>query len=169
MDDVKSMLSVILAVTALSQDLKNGKIPNRLILAGAAAAVILCLFPGCSLPETLAGAALPLLFPGILFFFRMTGAGDVKLLCVLGAILGSAASCSLILRSFGLGAVQALVVLMVRRNAVQRFHVLAAYLRNCIRCRKLLPYTDRSPAGRMRFSVSILGAVLWYALEKRLC
>ena len=168
MDDVKIVLSVLLALAALGKDLKSGKIPNRLILAGAAAAVILCLLSGCSLPDTAAGAALPLLFPGILFFFRMTGAGDVKLLCVLGAILGFAASRSLILRSFVLGGFQALLVLISRGNAAERFHVLSAYLRNCIRSRKLLPYTDRSPSGRMHFSVSILGAVLWYALEKRL-
>lgn len=168
MNDIKTILSVILAAAALGQDLKNGKIPNRLILTGAVLTIILCLFHGCSFPDAAAGAVLPLLFPGILFFFRMIGAGDVKLLCVLGAILGSAASRCLILRSLGIGAVQALAVLMIRGNAAERLYVLTDYFRNCIQSRKLLPYTDRSPSGRMCFSVSILGAVLWYALEMRL-
>ena len=36
----------------------------------------------------LTGAAVPLILLGILFIFRMLGAGDVKILCALGGIMG---------------------------------------------------------------------------------
>ena len=36
----------------------------------------------------LAGVAVPVLLLGILFIFHMIGAGDIKLLCALGGIMG---------------------------------------------------------------------------------
>ena len=81
-----------MTMAAMLADLKTGKVPNGLIVAGVAMGVSYqVLSEGVAGVLVFAGGLLlPLLLMGGLFYFRMAGAGDIKLLCVTGGFLGPA-------------------------------------------------------------------------------
>ena len=188
------MAAACAGIAALT-DIRKGRVSNRLICAGLAGAfaartaAICCMWlagsgdPGYSgglagrvfqeLASFTGGVLLPLLFPGILFVTGMMGAGDIKLLSLIGAFLGSRAVLRTVILSFCFGAVQSAFLLVKRRNARQRFRILGLYLKECMRQGRVLPYfgsgngrgqgdaDNEDTGGRMHFTVSILAAVTW--------
>lgn len=86
------ILITLLSVAAM-YDLNYAKIPNRLILAGLVTALISLLYGSGSLNtvdvyDRLLGMSIPLLAGVVIYAFGILGAGDIKLLCVIGAFLG---------------------------------------------------------------------------------
>jgi prepilin peptidase CpaA len=81
---------LVLAAIAAICDLRNGKIPNRLILAGLAFGLCWSYLNGGAegLLRGVAGfgVGFVLLLPG--YLLRFTGAGDLKLLATLGLLSG---------------------------------------------------------------------------------
>ena len=78
-----------LLVTAALVDWRTSRLPNWLTFGGMAAGLLASLLPqGIGIGASAAGAitALALLLP--LWMLRVTGAGDVKLLAMVGAFLG---------------------------------------------------------------------------------
>src|SRR5689334_18399846 len=76
---------------AVSCDLTERRIPNRIVLPGALAGLLLAAMPGgIGVGSALLGmlAGLAVLMP--LYLLGATGAGDVKLLASLGAYTGGA-------------------------------------------------------------------------------
>jgi prepilin peptidase CpaA len=132
-----SVLAILTAllVAAASSDLRHQRIPNRLVLSGAALALILhAALPAgdgflATLPGALglAGAVKGLLFGLLaflpLYFLRAMGAGDVKLLAMVGAFLGPVDIWWALFFTFMAGGVLAIAV------AVQRA-VLGAVMEN---------------------------------------
>ncbi|HET6332027.1 MAG TPA: A24 family peptidase [Polyangiales bacterium] len=91
------LLAVVLTGAAAIWDLRTGLIPNRLVAAGAIAAILLNLAVaaprgmvavGGALISMLAGLVLVSLVPMLLYRLDGIGGGDVKLLAVVGAALG---------------------------------------------------------------------------------
>ena len=90
MDLINTCVTLLLLLAAVRTDLHCGRIRNRLILTGLAAGTVLMLLQNA--PDAclmyLAAAFLPVpLFWG-LFRLRFLGAGDIKLMCVLGLLCG---------------------------------------------------------------------------------
>ena len=78
-----------LIVAAAVADWRKSRLPNALTFGGAAIGLLLSLLPqgiGIAASALGAAAALALLFP--LWMLRVTGAGDVKLLAMVGTFLG---------------------------------------------------------------------------------
>jgi prepilin peptidase CpaA len=83
---VEGCLLVALILPALINDIKHYKIPNKLNLLFLIAGVLFNLLNGC-----ISSGLIGIVFPFILFPFfvlRMMGAGDIKLFCAIGAIVG---------------------------------------------------------------------------------
>ena len=78
---------------AVFQDLRKGIISNVLILFGFLGGAVFQLIRlgGFGLILFLGSAAFPVLLFSILYYFRMIGAGDIKLLAALGGFLGISA------------------------------------------------------------------------------
>jgi prepilin peptidase CpaA len=110
--------AVLLCGMAAWWDLKYRKIPNVLTLPAVAVALVLhgATHSGQGLLLSLAGmvAAAALLLPGYVLGF--TGAGDVKLLAAVGALLGFPAALLAALLSLILGGVLSVLVSLWRRN-----------------------------------------------------
>lgn len=194
---IRYCLAVVCAGIAAMTDIRKGRVSNCLVCAGLAgalaarAAAVCCMWlagsgdPGCSggiagrvfqeLVSFTGGVLLPLLFPGILFVTGMMGAGDIKLLSLIGAFLGGRAVLKTVILSFCFGAVQSAFLLVKRRNARQRLRIPGLYLKECMRQGRVLPYfgsgsgkrrgqgdaDNEDAGGRMHFTVSILAAVIW--------
>jgi prepilin signal peptidase PulO-like enzyme (type II secretory pathway) len=88
-------------------DLTEGRLPNRIVLptTGIVLAAQIVLFPDRALEWILAaiGAAVVLLLP-LLLFRDGVGMGDVKLMLLLGAALGSAVATALVVASLAAAA-----------------------------------------------------------------
>ncbi|MCR4585657.1 MAG: A24 family peptidase [Lachnospiraceae bacterium] len=85
---------IILTASAAFFDLKNGRIPNRLNLAGIFSGFVLSLIragPG-GLPDTVTAVAVMFVITFLLFLTHALRGGDGKLLCAVSAILGLTAA-----------------------------------------------------------------------------
>ena len=83
-------LSVVISAMAVWMDLREEAVDNSWVLFSIMAGFLLQLLEKGpkGMIIFLTGAAVTLILLGILFIFRMLGAGDVKILCALGGIMG---------------------------------------------------------------------------------
>lgn len=86
-------------------DLRTARIDNGLILFSMAVGAVCCIMEKgiAGMFFYAAGSSIPLILI-ILFGFGMLGAGDIKLFCALGGVMGTAGILKCILVSFILGA-----------------------------------------------------------------
>jgi prepilin peptidase CpaA len=102
---------VAVMVVAAVTDARTSRIPNKLVLAGLVAAVVLRAAGGLDLLlGGLAGAALGLALTFPLFALGAIGAGDAKLLAVVGAFMGPRTFVVALLASAVVGGILGLVM-----------------------------------------------------------
>ena len=118
-----------MTMAAMLADLKTGKVPNGLIVAGVAMGVSYqVLSEGVAGVLVFAGGLLlPLLLMGGLFYFRMAGAGDIKLLCVTGGFLGPADGFRTLIASILIAGVISVWIMMRQRNFTGRMLYFVEY------------------------------------------
>lgn len=105
------------------------------------------------------------LFP--LFFLRMFGAGDIKLMAVITGYLGIRGGAAAITYGCFVGAILALVKLLVRKNVHQRLIYLFVYFRRLFQTKEIVPYyrADRDGYGvTIPFAACLLMGYVWYLL-----
>ena len=155
------VLAVFLVLINMS-DIKGYKIKNKIVFPTVIAGLVIGIITSAFL-DSLYGMLIPLvLFP--LYALRMLGAGDVKALCAVGAIVGFDMSVKTMLLSFIAGGVIAFVFMLCNRNFKERFGNLFRYIKMCIITRSLSSYdfggTEKS---YFRFSYAITaGTILAY-------
>lgn len=161
------VLVAILNAAVISDSL-TGKIRNGLIILG--------LLLGFSYQMQIAGIAgigafaggvlLPLVFTIPLYAFGAIGAGDGKLLAVVGGFLGMKAVPACLILTFLIGAVQAVLKMLYQRNLKERLHYLADYAVWCLRERRFYPYgqTLTEENAVIHLSAAILFASLIYMM-----
>ena len=100
-----------------------------------------------------------LFFP--LFLGKMIGTGDIKVLAVLGSVLGPRKILFCIVTAFLLGAVESFFLLFFRCDWRQRFLYFFQYLQRAYVERSLPPYLvpGKRPEN-IHFTIPILGSVL---------
>lgn len=139
-------------------DLFTHKIPNLLILTGG----ILGLFwrgysgglPGIT--DGITGGITALLFLSFLHYFKMLGAGDVKLFMTAGIFLGPAHLFLLFFFTFLNAAVLSLAVLIRHRMVIQRFLYFTHYIRDFYRTGHWEPYIkEKWEKGYLHFSIPV--------------
>lgn len=157
-------LSVLtLLMTAVWMDLKTDKISNRLILFG--------LFLGLPYQIILNGARGILVFllngcvPILVFFLfyriKALGAGDIKLLSVLGVFLDKDQYFCTIMYIFASAVVIGVMKLLLRGVLIKRLRILGRYARGVAGTGLLIPYGSEETEtdyweNRIHFSVAIL-------------
>lgn len=150
-------------LAAVCFDLKNRKIPNALIggglIIGSAYQWSANGPPG--LIQFCGGALIPLILLGILHYFRMIGAGDIKLLMAAGGFLGISQSAACVFLSFIIAAGISVIKMIRYRILGKRLRYFIQYLRNYHRTGKWTPYiTGKEEAEGICFSASILLAAM---------
>ena len=156
------MPMVLTGVAAVLCDLDKGKIPNGLILLALAAGFgwQVSMYGAAGLLHFLGGMMLPVLLLGGLFYFRMMGAGDMKLWAVVGGFLGPQRAVYCMIASLFVGAVLSIFVLLKRRNLKTRLLYFCSYIQrqqNGV----WEPYlNEKDQDGRFHFAIAILGGIL---------
>ncbi|HKX41603.1 MAG TPA: prepilin peptidase [Burkholderiaceae bacterium] len=124
---IHTLLAALLIV-ALVTDLRSRRIPNKLVLAGMALAVVSHAAAMATGAAPLAGRSWWAPFAGLaaggallmpLYLLRATGAGDVKLMAVVGAFIGAPLVCVAVLYTLLAGGLLSLVYMLGRGVAAQ--------------------------------------------------
>lgn len=104
------------------------------------------------------GTIFPIIILFFLFFFKMLGAGDIKLFSVIGGICGIRFLCAVIIVSFLAGAVLSVVKMFQWKQTQIRFLYFLKYVTEVLETRKRIPYYQPERDGTkcvIRFSVAI--------------
>ncbi|MDD3706274.1 MAG: A24 family peptidase [Clostridiaceae bacterium] len=107
---------------------------------------------------SLQGIILPAVCLFTLYVIRIVGAGDVKLLCAVGAVMGATFTLSATICSFICGGFIASGLILVRNNALERFNYFIMYLTSCFLTMEIHQYSDfkdRQSEGKFHFSIAI--------------
>lgn len=104
-------------------DLLYGKIPNLFWIVGSVCGFVLhaAMSGRKGAGDSLLGFLFPFVLGFLLFYFRMMGAGDIKELMALGALLGVRRGIRVSILSIILGAGFSLVILLTERSFRERF------------------------------------------------
>lgn len=153
------ILLVILAA-AVTGDILRSRISNAIVAAGIAAGFLMNFLAEGSggLIKSALGTLLPALLLFTLFALRMLGAGDIKLFCAVGAIMGAGFTAYAAAFSFLAGGIIALAIMLARGNVRERFAFVAVYLKTVFLTQSFVPYTDfndKSDGAKFRFSPAI--------------
>lgn len=150
-------------MTAVLFDLKDGKIPNGVIAAGLmwGCSYQLVVHGGMGMIFFLGGSCFPILLFGALYYFRMIGAGDIKLFCVTGGFLGPYGCFYCAVTAIFTGGIISLAIMLRRHIISQRLLYFSEYISDYSRNRKWKPYRNRaSTESQFCFSVPVLLGVL---------
>ena len=110
-----------------------------------------------------AGAAIPVFLLYLLFWFRMLGAGDIKLLSVAGGFMGPLSSLICVGLSFVFGAIISIAILILCGNLMPRLRYFAEYISQFSMTKRWIPYIRKGPhMENLHFSIPILMSVLMY-------
>lgn len=166
MREVQCIFLIPLAAAAVLWDIKEDRIPNWLIVAGLAVGWSAQLVENGFLGILwfLGGAGIPVVLCAFAYYFRMMGAGDIKLLAAACCFLRPEKAVMCVTVSFFSGAVFAVILLCARRNARERIHYFCKYVKDIKTGKGWRSYlSDQDTGGRMHFSMGIFAAVLMYA------
>jgi prepilin peptidase CpaA len=122
---------ILVLLLACAFDLRQRRIPNRLLAAALIGAVVLHLWSGTAsalLTTFLAGFGLGMLMFLPLYLLGGMAAGDVKLMATVGAFLGPSLVFQASLATYVCGGLLALVIVLVRRRARDAFSNAGALL-----------------------------------------
>ncbi len=158
------ILSVLtLLMTAVWMDLKTDKISNRLILFGLFLGLPyqIILNGPCGILVFLLNGCVPILFLFLFYRIKALGAGDIKLLSVLGVFLNKEQYFCTIMYIFASAAMIGVVKLLLRGVLLKRLRVLSRYARGVAETGLWIPYECGETEtvyweNRIHFSVAIL-------------
>ena len=138
-------IPLLLTAGAVGMDLMKGKVDNRWLLFGLAAGVIarLQMYGPAGIPEGLLGLLAAFALTGWLHIFHMLGAGDIKLICVLGFCLGAGRILLCLFYSLIAGAAASLWILYREGILAERAAYFMNYVEEAIRTRQITPYLQR--------------------------
>ena len=147
---------------AVSFDLKDRRIPNVLIAAGLIAGLLYSMTVRGqeSIGFVLGNMLFPILLLYFLFLIHVLGAGDIKLFVVMSLFSDTKHLLVLIVVSFLVGGIFALVKLLTERRLVYRISVFSGYVSSCIKNRQIAPYTKTESSDLMHFSAAIFAAYI---------
>ncbi|MBQ0000015.1 MAG: prepilin peptidase [Clostridiales bacterium] len=159
-------LLLVTSGTAMLMDLRTMKVDNGWLLFMLVPGFLTRLLTEgiSSVPDFLMGMLLPFFLLIGLFYFHMLGAGDIKLLCVLGGMTGVRGAGILMLCTLFLGGIFAFFFLLFYGGVRERFRYFFSYVRDCVQNGEVRPYYQQGPRlENFHFTVPIFLGTLLYA------
>jgi prepilin peptidase CpaA len=166
-------LLLLLVAAAAINDLSSRRIPNRLLLAGLACALVLHAVspdPGQALLACLGGAVTGLLIFLPFYLLRGMAAGDVKMMATVGAFTGPALAVQIAILTWCAGGVMALAIILYRG----RLRLALANLRGILRPALPPPHDGsavpapaiRESAGSMPYGLAIAAGTIYHLVSR---
>lgn len=156
------VLAVILLIAVIT-DISKQKIYNWLTFPGILAGIIICSLPhNLGWKASLLGLAVSCIW-GILFLIRATGAGDLKLMMVVGAFTGPAFMAWTLLYTAVAGGVLGIIWAFKRgvlSHTIQNTQIGAEILKETKSAEAMKGVQEQSKAGKMPYAPAIAIGVL---------
>lgn len=152
-------------MAAMLSDLQSGKIPNCLIVTGLSCALFYqwMEYGFIGWVMFLGGCFLPVLVLGGLYYFRMIGAGDIKLFCMIGGFIGPEKCLECMILAVLFGGIISLMSAIRCKNLGQRLIYLGTYISDWTECKVWKSYMDGvDENAKFCFSVPVMLSVLCY-------
>lgn len=165
---IRILICAVFLILINITDIKGFKIKNKVVLPTIIIGLIYGLISS-SFFDSIYGMLIPLvLFP--LYALKMLGAGDVKALCAIGAVLGFKISVMTMLLTFVSGGIIALGFMLFNKNFVERFKNLFNYLKMSFFMKKIDKYNyGGSEKSYFRFSFAITAGTILAIVNHYLC
>lgn len=161
---MKIIISFFLLVIAMAQDIRSGRVSNKLILYGLSFGLI------CKIQEYgargiylyLRNISVPVILLYLLFLMHVLGAGDIKLFSMIGGILTIQELFLCIWYSFMAGGILSLFYLLKDKDRWKKLKYAWGYLLRISRERKVVPYElpEEMARSKMAFSIAVFGGWL---------
>ena len=122
-DIISVIIALVLVIVAAVHDLREFRIPNRLIVAGivvGVSVIVIRAFTGEYIGNYILGTLAGLAGMTFLYIIRAVGAGDVKLLAVIGMLTGLEFVLQLMVVSFITGLFIGVIELCFKRTSLVR-------------------------------------------------
>jgi prepilin peptidase CpaA len=156
---IKLTLLMTLLLFAVINDVNEYRIKNKLNLLFIILGLVYNIFldSGLNTIYSIVGIVFPLLMLLPLYALNMLGAGDIKLFCAIGSLIGLYGVMLSIAYSFLFGLAYALLIMIYRGNMIGRFMKLYGYFMNCLISMSIQPYYSlkEDNDGKMHFSIPI--------------
>ena len=175
--DWRTGILVLILITASVSDSRTRRIPNWLVVSGALYGVIyntvLPPTPHDNILFPLVGLGLGLLLFLPLYRIRAMGAGDVKLMAMVGAFLGPGDTFYAALATVILGGVFATIFVVARGKALVMFRNLTSFfqigfLRVASGSAPNLQISAEASAGKLPYGVAIAAGTISYLILHQL-
>ena len=158
-EQYRDALLLLMVSIAAVNDLATRRIPNRLLLAGLAGALLLhglSVEPGAALLSACGGMLLGLAIFLPFYLVRGMAAGDVKMMAVIGFFTGPAEAFQIAIFTWCAGGVMALLLILLRSRMRLAFvnigHLLSGLI---VPGAKLADVALAQSAGSMPYGVAI--------------
>ncbi len=154
---MKTALLFGLLITAAVQDLKSGKISNRLIVTGLMIGVAIQVteYRVWGVYYFLRNISVPVILLYLLFQMHVLGAGDIKLFSMIGSILTTGELLQCMAYSFLTAGAAAVLFLAADADRRQKLRCAGSYLFHMLRTGEIKPYPLACEPGRYRFAFSV--------------
>lgn len=168
-EDTKFLIAFIYITVAAFFDKKQFRVPNWLCMMGVINGLSYhLLVDGLhTFFRYLGGMLLPVFCLWILFYFRMIGAGDIKLFAVIGSFIGKDVVWVMIY-SMVVNGIFSFFILYRERAFVQRFLYFGEYIKNFFWIKERNPYCGvdwKSSPFAIHFTVGIWIGFLLYLVK----
>lgn len=161
-----SLLLLLLFLAAIA-DLKTDRIPNGFIVLGIAVGGAGGLWYHSDLKQSVLSMLLAFLLMYPLFKIGALGAGDVKVLMMIGSFMGIGEFLTVLAASFVIGAVLSLIKLLAEHNGRERICYFLSYLSEVVRTRQWKLYGEdvaqdyeRYRRNKIHFTIPVLFGVV---------
>lgn len=158
-ETIKTVLIITQLTIAVITDVRCYKVKNLMIIIFliAGGTFHISSISNHDLYISILGLFAPFIVLLPLYILKMLGAGDIKLFCSIGFLLGIKDVLYSIMYSYLFGLVLAVFIMLTRDNFAARFKKFFIYLKCSILTRSILPYDDLSiqSDGRMHFTIPI--------------
>lgn len=168
MSELQIVSLLLITGAAALDDLYRGKISNGIIVTGFLWGMFCQIWMKgvAGMVFFWGGTLLPVILMAGIYYFRMIGAGDVKLLAVVGGFLGPAEGIKCLVLSIFLGGLFSLVILFRKHNFCQRLLCISEFVSECSNGRPRQSYLKKAgPDARFCFAVPVFLTVLLYVVR----
>lgn len=159
-------MPLVTAGIAMIMDIRSARVENGwlLLMLGTGFLARIYTEGWKGIPVFAAGVLFPFVVLIILYIFRMLGPGDIKLLCVLGGMIGVRKTGMLMLSALFLGGMLSFLILIFCCDIKERIRYLLSYIADCIRTGTVKAYYKTGmPIENFHFTVPIFLSTVLYA------
>ena len=158
------MLLLCLLVLAAVEDVRSGKVSNRLIATGLMTGVFVQIYERrvCGVYYFLGNISIPVILLYLLFQMRVLGAGDIKLFSMLGSLLTFQELCRCLIYTFFVAGAGSILFLAADKRRWQRLQYAVWYLLLFLHSGKIKRYEPpyKSEQFSFAFSVPVLAGTI---------